>query len=75
MSVYSAMKRTGDFVMPPTEDNEHKHKQVPIIDCDRDTAFEVDEGIHSLIQYLFNKGIRTRNSCEDNNDIFYAVRE
>lgn len=45
-----------------------KHKQVPIVDRDGKAVFKVDEGLQSLIQFLFNKGIRTRNSCEDNFD-------
>ena len=45
-----------------------KHKQVPIVDRYGDTVFKVDEGLQSLIQFLFNKGVRTRNSCEDNFD-------
>ena len=52
----------------PTESNEKKHKQVPITDRDGDTVFEVDEGIHALIQYLYDKGVKTFNSCEDNFD-------
>lgn len=52
--------------MPPTKKNGHDHKQVPITDCNGDTIFEVDQGIQSLIQYLYDKGIRTFNSCEDN---------
>ena len=45
-----------------------KHQQVPNMDSDADTVFEADAGIHNLIQYLYDKGIKTFNSCEDNFD-------
>ena len=47
---------------------ELKHKQVPVTDRDADTVFEVDAGIQNLVQYLFDKGIKTFNSCEDHFD-------
>jgi cytochrome c2 len=45
--------------------NDDGHKQVPIFN-EGETVFEVDEGIQSLIQFLYDKGIKTFNSCEDN---------
>lgn len=50
----------------PAAARKKKHKQVPILDRDGDPVFDVDQGIHALIQYLYNKGIKTYNSCEDN---------
>ena len=42
------------------------HKQVPIYNQEGEAVFEVDEGIASLVQYLFDRGIKTYNSCQDN---------
>jgi hypothetical protein len=52
--------------------NDDGHKQVPIL-RDGETIFTVDEGIHSLLQYLFDKGIQTFNSCEANFDDYIWV--
>lgn len=42
-----------------------KHNQVPVRYED-ETIFTVDEKLQSLIQYLFDNGFETFNSCQDN---------
>lgn len=49
--------------MPTPRDE--KHKQAPITDND-EVAFLVDEKLQSLIQFLFDMGFCTYNSCQDN---------
>lgn len=45
--------------------SKREHKQAPII-VDGEVAFSVDEKLQSLIQFLWDKGIFTFNSCQDN---------
>jgi len=42
-----------------------EHKQAPIT-YDGEVVFEVDEKLQGLIQFLWDKGLTTFNSCEDN---------
>ncbi len=42
-----------------------EHKQAPIT-YEGEVIFEVDEKLQSLIQFLFDNGYETFNSCEDN---------
>ena len=49
------------------------HKQALVLDRDGNAVFPVDEGIQSLVQYLFDKGIQTFNSCEANFDEYIWV--
>ena len=42
-----------------------EHNQVPVRYEDK-TVFSVDEKLQSLIQFLFDNGYETFNSCEDN---------
>ena len=42
-----------------------QHRQAPII-VDGEVAFSVDKKLQSLIQFLWDNGLRTVNSCEDN---------
>jgi hypothetical protein len=43
-----------------------EHKQVAIHDPVSNTTIEVDEGIASLLQAIWNCGIITCNSCQEN---------
>jgi len=45
--------------------SKHEHKQMPIID-DGEVIFSVDEKLQSLIQFYWDKGFHTWNSCQDN---------
>lgn len=42
-----------------------EHKQAPIMD-DGEVIFSVDEKLQSLIQFYWDHGVETFNSCEDN---------
>lgn len=42
-----------------------KHKQAPILD-EGEVIFHVDKKLQSLIQFYWDHGIETFNSCEDN---------
>lgn len=42
-----------------------EHKQVPIVD-DGEEIFKVDEQLQSLIQFQWDLGLLTFNSCQDN---------
>lgn len=42
-----------------------EHKQAPILD-EGEVVFSVDEKLQPLIQFFYDNGIQTFNSCEDN---------
>lgn len=44
---------------------EHEHKQAPILE-NGEEIFTVDERLQSLIQFLWDQGFTTYNSCQDN---------
>lgn len=46
-------------------DPEENHKQAPIM-YEGEVIFTVDEKLQSLIQFQWDNGINTYNSCEDN---------
>ena len=43
-----------------------EHKQTAILDPSSNTMIEVDEGIAPLLQVIWNSGIITCNSCQEN---------
>jgi hypothetical protein len=48
-----------------TTRSELEHKQAPIME-ENEVAFYVDEKLQSLIQFFYDNGIETFNSCQDN---------
>lgn len=45
--------------------SKREHKQTPILE-DGEVVFSVDEKLQSLIQFYWDNGIQTFNSCQDN---------
>lgn len=45
--------------------SDRKHEQVPILD-DGEVVFHVDVKLQSLMQFFWDAGIQTFNSCQDN---------
>jgi hypothetical protein len=43
-----------------------EHKQIAVLDPTSDNMIEVDEGIAPLLKAIWNSGITTCNSCQEN---------